>query len=95
MAAKTNAVKKAEAYALKKASDVKDYVLPLAPGSQKQLEELCEREGFEDWREALTLMIKNTHEGRAPFEVPRHQTAPSEKMLKHLIKTGQLSEVFT
>jgi hypothetical protein len=87
MAAKSNAVKKAEKLAGDKAKGVKNLTLPAMPATQAALAELLTRYDMDDWREVVTLLI---HAAPAELPVPRHEYKPSEKVLKRLEREGIL-----
>lgn len=87
MPAKSNAAKKAEKLAKDKAKGVKNLTLPAMPATQTALAELVKRYGMDDWREVVTLLI---HAAPADLPVPRHDCAPSEKMLRRLVREGKI-----
>jgi len=88
---KSNQVKKAEKAAKDKAKGVKQFALPLMPGSQQQLADLCARYQFDDWRELLTLTIAAMWQGSTDLTVPRHTYIPSQKVLRRLYEQGKLA----
>lgn len=67
--AKSNAQKKEEARARDAQAGIVKKEWPVTEETWRQVEALCEREGIEDWRELLTLMVFNV-ESKA-FEIPR------------------------
>jgi hypothetical protein len=92
MAAKSNAVKKAEKLAKDKAQGVRNLTLPALPATLAHIDALLARYHVEDWRELVTLLLKAVHDGAFPdvLPVPRHEYKPSEKVLKRLVAAGIL-----
>lgn len=89
---KTNAQKKAEKLKADKAKGIKNLTLPLGPADQQKLEGLVTRYGFDDWREMLTRLIQEVHAATWPeaLAVPRHDYAPSQKLLRRLEREGKI-----
>lgn len=94
MNAKSNKDKKAEAYALAKSKGVKNYTFPAMPATQQQLTNLCERYGFEDWRELVTVLILNVSQCYM-FELPRHQFVPTAKALRLMELQSEIEALLT
>lgn len=90
MAAKPNAVKKAEKLAADKAKGVKNLSLPAMPATQAHIGALMARYHVDDWRELVTLLLKAVHDGQFPdvLPVPKHDYQPSAKVLRELRRMG-------
>lgn len=92
MAAKSNAVKKAEKLKADKAKGIRNLTLPVLPATLDDIAALLQRYHMEDWRELVTLLLKAVRDGAFPdvLPLPRHDYTPSEKVLKRLVRAGIL-----
>lgn len=67
--------------------------VPMPEGTRKALDDLMEWHGFEDGREAVSVMLHRLHElgpdgSRAMFQVSRHKFEPSDEMSQRLYAEG-------
>ena len=92
MAAKSNQLKKAEKLAADKAKGFKSMTFQAGATTVANLQALCVRYHFEDWRELVTRLIDSTHDNQLAdvIPVPRHEFKPTEKMLSKLERLGML-----
>jgi hypothetical protein len=91
MAKKTNADYKREQYQRAKEAAEKlgivNRTLPLPASVSAQLDELCERHEFTDWRELVITMIRVAHAGAVELvAIPSSGFVPSEKQLRKVGK---------
>lgn len=92
MPPKSNQLKKAEKLKADKAKGFKSMTFQAGATTVANLQALCVRYHFEDWRELVTRLIDSTHDNQLVdvIPVPRHEFKPTEKVLRKLEAAGIL-----
>lgn len=68
----------------KKQIVVKEF--PVMPATWDQIQSLCERYGYKDWREMITVLLYNAD--KSLFELPTHKIELTEEQYQRCYLAG-------